>query len=110
MALGLQDPIGEWRRNLSERYHCLMVLLLHVALSLCSGLISAEWHLLFLPCMIPALASAHLQLLLPYADTLDNSSARVRDGMIGADPQYGYEKGHWLLDGFRKPGIVTLHA
>ena len=92
----LQAPIG-WRlRNLSERDHCLMVLLLHVTLTLCSGLFAGECHLLSLPCILPALACANLSLLLPYADILGNPNSQIQDGMIGIDDQFECEMGHWL--------------
>ena len=108
--LWLQDPIGEWLRNLSVRYRCQTVWLLHVTLTLCSGLGAGECHHLFLPCILPALAYAHLHLLLPYAGNLASSSVRVQHGMIGTDPLSEWEKGHLLLDDFGKPGIVRLHA
>ena len=77
---------------------------------LCSEHFSGECHLLFLPCIILALTCAHLSLLLPCADILGNPNSQVQDGMIGTDPQYEYEMGHWLLDDFGKPGMSRLHA
>ena len=47
---------------------------------------------------------------LPCADILGNPNSQVQDGMIGTDPQYEYEMGHWLLDDFGKPGMSRLHA
>ena len=64
---------------------------------LCSENSSGECHLLFLPCIILALACALLNLPLPCADILGNPNSQVQDGMIGTDPQYEYEMGHWLL-------------